>query len=93
MKGLLSVACSTIGGVYALVQKRSGQIVQLMSFLIPKKRKSVLCFNFEVMLKVRFTFVVEKLCFVPSERSFGSLAYDKSVRFHYHTAKSNRSAS
>ena len=93
VKGILSASC-TDSGVYALRKKSSGKVVQLMAFKLPKKRKKRgLHLEYDVVLKVRFTFDVEKLFFVPFLMRFGSVGSENSVRIHYHTAKSTKSVS
>ena len=84
VKRILSSACST-EGVYVLRQKKSGKLVQLMSFAAPKKYSKKLCISFSILLKVRLVCDIERLFSVPFVRYFGTMGADKLLKIYYHT--------
>ena len=74
--------------IYVLRRKKSGLLVQLM--VLGKAKRKDIQLEYKVMLKIRLSYEIEKILFVPSEGYFGSLGADKLVRIHHHSQGSTR---
>ena len=91
VKGVLSAfLCYAAMEIYVLRRKRSGLLVQLM--VLGKAKRKDIRLEYKVMLKIRLSYEIEKIFFVPSEGYFGSLGADKLVRIHHHSQGSTRRA-
>ena len=89
VKGVLSASfCYAANEIYALRRKRSGLLVQLM--VLGKAKRKDIRLDYKVMLKIRLSYEIEKIFFVPSQGYFGSLGADKLVRIHHHSQGSTR---
>ena len=90
VKGLLSSAVSRKDDfLYVLRQKKSGLVVQLMSFDL-KSRKGVgqRSLEYTVSLKMHPSMEIRKLFALPFERCYGGMDANGTLKLLYHTAKS-----
>ena len=90
VKGILSSAVSKHDdNLYVLRQKKSGLIIQLMSFdLMKRKSKNQRSLEYSVLLKMRPSTEVKKLFALPFDRSYGGMDLNGNLKVFYYSAKS-----
>ena len=89
VKKILSSTLSTHDdNLYVLRRKKSGQVVQLLSFDLTKKSKSRLSLGYNVVLKMRPSMEIEKLFALPFDRCFGGMDSDNNLKLFYYSAQS-----
>ena len=87
VKGILSSAVSKHDdNLYVLRQKKSGLIIQLMSFDLKSKNQRLL--EYSVLLNMRPSTEVKKLFALPFDRSYGGMDLNGNLKVFYYSAKS-----